>query len=373
MDESKEELMSWEFTNLPRKHSREDYKEVLENVARCYVSDDLVAIYDWGAPGQPGISDVDVLLVWKNSPQPLPLKKRSFAFLDKKSRYLLRHPPMHISEDDFPFIPYIYPDGRLRKVTGRLLNVKQLSKAEKVVVRKAVFNDIVIRHYPRDVLQQSVEKNINVRDVLLRLKSLGYTFKTMDYLGLKTEKPWKEFESRVKLLRKRWFWNGDKKSLIQLTTESVDIMMDIIERGKAFFPLAFQLAGQEEVRYTGIKNSTVFLTQWEKPRALEHMQAILRKTGKPISVLPMEYASQLVQYSQFKGRISEQIKNHLRVVFYELQANPALGKRIAVLNGQAELAARLRHSDFPAFFDFGYRNTRGINNALLRIADKLRF
>ena len=61
------------------------------------------------------------------------------------------------------------------------------------------------------------------------------------------------------------------------------------------------------------------------------------------------------------------------VVDYRLKYEAVLEKRIKILNSQAELASRLKHSDFAAFFDFGYRQKKGINNWLLNFVDTLRF
>ena len=86
------------------------------------------------------------------------------------------------------------------------------------------------------------------------------------------------------------------------------------------------------------------------------------------SILPIELAPQQIEYSKHKGSISTYVKNKLNHnLRYRLKYSDIIGKRATIFNKQAELASRLKHSDFVAFFDFGYRNKSGINNFALNL------
>ena len=88
----------------------------------------------------------------------------------------------------------------------------------------------------------------------------------------------------------------------------------------------------------------------------------------------MELAAQLIEYSKYKGRISNYIREEItNNVQYEIKHKNIIKKRIDILNSQAKLATKLKHSDFAAFFDFGYRNKSGINNWAVKLVDKIRF
>ncbi len=376
MGKGGEKAMSYSFHNFPKKYGMKDYGKTLDGVRQRYSSKDLVAIYDWGTPSVPGISDLDVLLVWKKDAKPLPLMKRAFAMLSTREKYVLYHPPMHISEGDFENVPFVYPEGTLGKVWGKTLKKKPLGKTEMREMNASVLNDIIVRHYPRDFLQQCMKKNIDVRSSLLRLNSMKYTFSTMRSLGIKTDASWKRFSDDVQVLRKSWFSAPDTKKLSILIEEALGISAQVIERCASYqekrFPDVLDgLPGT--IRFNGIKNNAVFIESWDKNKAMEEMKTLVKK-GKATSILPKAYAAQMIHYAQEYGKISSHIKKHLHPMpMMKKSEHNALKKRIDVLNGQAELASQLRHSDFPAFFDFGYRSTKGINNALLRISDRLRF
>lgn len=368
--------MSYSFCNFPKKHGMEEYGKTFDNIRQRYSPEGLVAIYDWGTPSVPGVSDLDVLLVWGKNAKPLPLMKRTFATLPAHDIHLLYHPFMHISKDDFENIPYVYPEGTLRRVWGKTLKKKRLGKAENREVNACVLNDIVVRHNPRDFLQQCVKKSIDVRGSLLRLNSMKYTFSTMRLLGIKTDASWKGFSDGVRALRKNWFSEPNTKKLSCLIEEALDISMGVIERCAPYQEKRFRDVLDElpsTIHFSGIKNNTQFVENWNKDKSMKEMETVV-KAGKTTSILPKAYAAQMVYYAQEEGKISSHIKKHLHpMLTIGNRASNPLKKRIGVLNGQAELASHLKHSDFPAFFDFGYRNTKGINNALLRISDRLRF
>ena len=92
------------------------------------------------------------------------------------------------------------------------------------------------------------------------------------------------------------------------------------------------------------------------------------------SVLPLELAPQLIEYSKSDGLISNYVKKNIsNRITYNIKHKGIINKRIEILNSQAKLALKLKHSDFTAFFDFGYRNKSGINNWVLNLIDKVRF
>ncbi|GAG16606.1 unnamed protein product, partial [marine sediment metagenome] len=95
---------------------------------------------------------------------------------------------------------------------------------------------------------------------------------------------------------------------------------------------------------------------------------------KYYSILPIELSAQLTEYSRNKGPISNYIrKNISNNLNYSVKHKEIISKRIEILNNQARLVSKLKHSDFVAFFDFGYRNKAGINNWILNLLDKVRF
>lgn len=356
----------YSFYNLPEKCSLEDYRKSTENIVRRYSkSDSLVSIYSWGNVSVAGISDIDILFVFRKNPKPLPFSRRSFYFLDKKTRYLARHPFVFIDEDSFKKIRHVYPDADFRLLHGKNIEIENISGEEKQYSAIALLNDLIIRHYPRDFARQAKGNSINVRDTLLRLNSLKYSISMLESLTKRKNKEWNYILNRISELRKDWFDDKDYGEVIELSRNALGITIDFVEQFRNFL-LEKKLVKikASDIFYSGIKNKALFVKNWSKEKAIN---------GK-YSILPIELAAQLVEYSNFDGLISSYIRKNLnKKPECFLKHSPVVGKRIGILNRQAGLSFKLRHSDFAAYFDFGYRNGAGINNWVLKIMDRLRF
>jgi len=364
----------YSFFNLPERHDLQDYKLAINSIIKKFSETrKLLAIYNWGDPSVPGISDLDILMVFENA-SPLPMAKRSFYFLDAKTRYLLSHPFIFIDKDSFQDIRYVHPNAGFELLHGKSIFVKKLSKTDAYYSQVALLNDICVRHYPRDFVLQSVHKKINVRDTLLRLNSLKYTALMLENFT-KTKIEWSSKLKLIDGLRKNWFKSNDFGLLAELNNEAVDISMSILEKFRGFLldDGVVKLKFNKNIQYNGIKNKAIFIKGWDRANALNEMSESI-KNNKFYSILPIEFAPQLIEYSKYNGLISAYIRKNLKGnLSYQLKHKNIIKKRIQILNNQAGLAAKLKHSDFAAFFDFGYRNRHGINNWMINLLDKVRF
>ena len=308
---------NYKFFNLPKKFDLEDYKNAIDGIVKKYSdTPGLLSIYNWGNPSVPGISDIDIVLVFKaNTGGHLPILKRSFYFLDGNTRYLVAHPFMFIDEKSFEDIRYIYPDANLELLHGKKIKIKNLSSDEKYYAGIALLNDIIIRHYPRDFIVQSISRKINARDTLLRLNSLKYTVKVLENIKGNKNNEHNRFVSEVEKLRKNWLKHEDFDSLILLNKEAVKISMDIIEDFKIFLTEnkinKIISSGGNSLRYNGLKNKTLFIYGWNRKKSLDEMAKAAKSKKKFYSVLPIELSAQLIEYSKYDGVISKYIKNNL--------------------------------------------------------------
>ena len=371
-------IKKYEFFNIPEEYSIADYKKSTNHIIERYSKiNGLVSIYNWGDPSIPGISDIDIVLVFKdNADNPLNLLNRSFYFLDDKTRYLVRHPFIFIDAGSFKKARYIYPNTNFKLLHGKSIKIDKLSPDDEYYSKIALLNDIITRHYPRDFIEQFADKNINIRDTLLRLNSLKYSIKILESLTKEKNARWNVKLRLIENLRKNWFKAKDFNLLVLLNGDAFHITMDIIEKFRIFLIRnnLVNIYYGDKIRYNGIKNKALFIKNWGKTRALQEMLNTIKNKQKFYSILPIELSAQLIEYSKCSGLISSHIrKNISNDIDYQLKYKRVAENRISILNKQAELASKLRHSDFAAFFDFGYRNKHGINNWILSLSDKLRF
>src|SRR3989344_1555225 len=160
----------YEFYNLPEEYSPADYNEVIDYIIGKYSKiKNLVSIYEWGGPSTPGISDIDLIFVFDYGRiSAMPFSKRVFHMMKHKFRYIARHPFFYIDDASFKAIRYVYPDAEFKLLHGNKIKIKKISYRENNFSEIALISDIIVRHYPRDFLEQSIIKSINVRDMLLR-------------------------------------------------------------------------------------------------------------------------------------------------------------------------------------------------------------
>lgn len=363
------------FFNIPKEYGAQGYKEAARLIIDKYSScDGMLSVYNWGSPSIPGISDLDIVFVFRQDAKPLPFSRRSFSFLGSKVRYMARHPFVFIDESSFKMLRCVYPDASLKLLHGKNVKISNLTGAEKSASQASLLNDIAIRHYPRDFLGQYCSRSINVRDTLLRLNSLKYTSNSLERLTGK-KSIWDDKLRLVEKLRKEWFAKRDFVLLLSLAGEAVGMTMDIIEAFREFLVKngMVKIISGSSLEYSGNKNKSLFVRKWDKGNALKEMSR-LAKAGRYCSVLPLEFAAQLAEYSGYDGLISRHIRSNIRGrMDYRLKNRLIAEKRIKIFNRQALLASSLRHSDFPAFFDFGYRSSSGINNMALSVIDRMRF
>ena len=351
-----------------------DYNDTMSYIVKKYCAiKDIISIYNWGDPSTPGISDIDIVFVLKdNTSKSLPLLRRSFYFLNSKARYLVRHPFVFIGKNSFENIRQVYPNANLNLLYGQNISIKNLSSDEAHQFEIALLNDIIIRHYPRDFLEQAVSRKINARDTMLRLNSLKYTAKILESITKKRNAEWNNSLSLVEKLRKNWFEFNDFEMLASLKQKAVEITMQMTEEFREFLVRSNQVeiisSGNEEVTYSGMKNKSKFVKNWDKEKALHEMSKHVKDDRVYQSILPIELSAQLIEYSKNKGPISDYVRNNIGIeegLSYRLKHKNIVVQRINILNSQAELAFHIKHSDFAAFFDFGYCNKSGINNLIL--------
>lgn len=365
------------FYNIPREYSLRDYKESIDYLLQRYSKiKNIISIYEWGSVSIPGISDIDLVFVFKKTTdKALPLFKKSFYFLNKKIRYLGSHPFFFIDEETFHNVKYIYQKTNFRLLYGKDIKIKNLNAKEKYYANIALINDLIIRHYPRDFIEQSVDKTINVRDTLLRLNSLGYTIKTLKNLTKDGCDSWNQTLYRIKNLRKDWFKLKDFNEIALLNDEAVNISIDIIDIFRKFLLKneIVKINSGEKVIYRGINNKSLFKKRWSKQEASKEMVNSIKNRKRLYSILPLELAPQLVEYSRSSGLISNYVKKNIsNRITYNIKNKGIINKRIEILNNQAKLALKLKHSDFTAFFDYGYKSRSGIFNKGLYVMRKIR-
>ena len=363
------------FFNYPIIYSLEEYNDAIDKIGKKFFDDDIRVIYTNGVVSNPGISDIDILIVVKNNTSP----SLKFVWLDKKERNMICHPFYIIDETIMKNIRLIYPDFNLKLIKGHSMIINQPTKNELRLIRIFLMIDVILRHFPGDYLEMLITRWISVRDALLRLNALNHSIATFKLIGLK-KKEWDSYIKEVKKLRSAWFnigYEEQNKILIKLLKEATYISMDIASELSSLLEkeaiVKIKHKNKESI-YNGKQNRAFFVGNWGKDNALKRMLDFYPKNKKFYSVLPLNFLPLLLEYSKSNALLGNYIKRHLEKseIEYQIDGKNIIKKRIELLNKQASTAYMMKHRHFTAFFDYGYKSTAGILNKGIYVIRKIK-
>ena len=106
-------------THFPKQLSTRDYEECVELVRKEAQGNPTIrALYLMGGPWSPGISDLDIVVVYKNGIAPQYLK--SPWSLGEKARFIFTHRYLSFNEDTARLFYFLYPkqSAQLRLLSG---------------------------------------------------------------------------------------------------------------------------------------------------------------------------------------------------------------------------------------------------------------
>ncbi len=355
------------FFNYPRYCSEKEYKKTIGKVIKKYLPL-LSSVYTFGGKITPGISDIDFIMVINEKTKRIPLNLRLFL-LDKKSRYIVAHPFFFMGSKDMSDVSCIYPNTNIRLVAGKG-GINRITKEESRFYWLVTSIDLIIRHFPKDYVIPLSKGRIDIRDMLLRLNALTISFDAIKRNNGRINPGWRIFDLDVKNLRKNWFRldkNIRRKILVKLVKAAIYISVEVTEEFNRLLKKYVTVLGNRVI-YNGLQNKAVFIKEWNKEKALKWIQK-----NKSYSLLPLEFSILLFEYSRHSGPISSYIRKNLRGnIYYEIRNKELIKKRIRILNNQAYLADKLKHSHFTAFIDFGYKSNSGLVNKLFNMIRKIK-
>jgi|GEM_PF-1489470 len=273
----------------------------------------IVSIYQMGSVSMPGISDIDFIVVVDKEFGNDELKQciNEFYKLTDAERYVIKHPPSaFISEELFGKTSYIHPTFNLARLFGDELLKGELEQA-KPVMQLINIVDLFLMEFPVEFFNELQDKEIAVRNYLMRMKSLTLSANIMRANGIEIPQDVQIFLDNILGLISSWFTNDDKTNL-KMITQSIlkaeDTILQIIEslRNK-FIGLGFTVDCNEKT--AGIYAGKVFfVNDWNIEDAKFIANSVLDNYGYSCSVLPAEFLFSVIQYANGDDRLSHRIK-----------------------------------------------------------------
>ncbi|MCK5449778.1 hypothetical protein KAI32_02850 [Candidatus Pacearchaeota archaeon] len=266
-----EYLKKCEFVNPPKKMEIYDYALAEEEYLKLInmEKDKIKSIYKFGSIGALGISDIDYLIVFKNTKRDS-IGKYHIMNLSNRSRYLFCHNALFINENVFKKLPYWFPFFKLNLVWGEKL---YLAKSPSKDINLLLTTQYFINKIPKDLLEYAiVHKKINQRIILAIIYSLKHTNSLLERLGVKNKKR-KDFFEKFGKFRSNWFNESDKKNkLISYLSEAVQISLEFMEIFDKILINKFNIKSPETSFKIRINDRNLyFLSNWNKDSYIKKM------------------------------------------------------------------------------------------------------
>jgi len=233
-----------QFIDFPRQIPLETYQQA-SNAFVAYFRDhsSVKAIYEMGSIGDPGISDLDLILVLGENGR---LNSNDFQFLSSLDNYVFAHNPFVVPETIFPYIQNLFFASNMRKLSGNTyaFHITSSNREQKqlgwIICAEAAVGRLLDLMY-----QLTFGQNISLRNMLLKLNSIKHNISLAeDIYGRNDNKLFDEFCSSITNLRKDWFYLGTADQLektSQLLSTGMELLSQIISRLAGFSKNLFDL------------------------------------------------------------------------------------------------------------------------------------
>lgn len=193
-------LVPIRFFDHPQYVELTTYETAIERVVETLVKEgDIIAIYQLGSVGAPGISDIDLLVVTNERPG---LATDPFEQLDPDERYLFTHKLFSISASDVE---------QLRRFT--CFHHYRLKWGSNVIPGHPACGDVPISQLKRQVALEYLLSNfigrsieleyrlVSLRKLMLSIHAIRYD---LEFLGV-TDGPFAELVEQMAAWRHAWF------------------------------------------------------------------------------------------------------------------------------------------------------------------------
>jgi hypothetical protein len=190
--------MAYQFLGIPKYVAPEVYEKTVDKIVDSInQKDSIQAIYRLGNVNHPGISDIDIVVLFKEGAK---CTLNPNDFLNKEDKYLLTHELFGASENQFrKVIQYSFWDN-LKCIWGKPIdlesNTEVLSEEEMSFYKKQVGLEFLQKNY----IELSTQKKygvIKLRSLIQEIKGIRYDLAFLNIQNLAINKCMDHFLNRL--------------------------------------------------------------------------------------------------------------------------------------------------------------------------------
>lgn len=323
--------------NLPRKLERFDYEACVELVRKDALDNPTVSsVYLMGGDWCPGISDLDILVVYKDGLTPLPL--RNPWSLSEKARFIFTHRYLSFDQSSAEYFHFLYPKetASLRNIVGAELEFLKVPDGERQWILAFILFDTLVNKLL--FFSRFKKPPHNIRQLIGSLYSLVYTVWIVhEVSGVDIDQG---FGERIQRLRQDWFVLGEssaERELMTLLDQGILLVSRAVTELDSFVSRQ-NPKNMRQLKFSNDKFSVMFVESWTHKQFLEEFSQSLiwdfKKLGRKVEsfrlLLPASCSIFFQAYAEGEGEFSRIMRQHLSGVMERIKMESLRGHVRAV-------------------------------------------
>jgi hypothetical protein len=296
------------------------YDQALDEFLEKYTAHpDVTGIYQFGSVRNPGISDLDFIVVVRDTLTHPISQDYGYDFLSEQASYILSHNPIIVPESLVPDLWKIYPIlGELKRHYGTAWT--QPEPAEDTDSYIALNLMAICFRYPRLFLHLQQREFLDVRLSLQVVNALRHAFTQAGKLGIPTPDHSQQFMAQVDQLQRQWFSMAASEQFANLTQamqSAAACSAELVQRLAAYARerIGRVIANGHAEKHTLVGRfeigSFLFLDLPDEADLMKVMEDVRQATGMMMGTLPKEYLLPLLPFGASNSPIRPILEQHL--------------------------------------------------------------
>jgi len=300
------------FVDRVKYYPYENYERTVEKYLNNISSDKIKSVFQVGSVKVPGISDIDLLLVFKNSQRDF-LVNYGINHFNQMEQYLLSHRPLLMNTATFEKLNLWFPFFSLKKLCGENIALKHKGRSQQIST--ILLNSFLITKLPLDFFKCGFANNqFHERTMLCQINSLRHTITLAKEAFGAIPEEWQNFSDEYHNFRNSYLSSKDSENLksmnlfvpraFKICLELIKTLSDYLEDSVLLQPVNIDLTFQP------VKTVTIYFRKdWSEEDALDTLFSSDSSCFR--LSLPSNLAGFILAWSNSNGLIARHIRRHI--------------------------------------------------------------
>ena len=290
-----------------RQIQQETYQEIINDYVTCASkTPNFLSVYQIGSLNNPGISDLDLVVVVENCLDPLEMNRLSVrnSLSSDLARYIFAHDIYLYDQESFKKIKYTIHCNDLFLLHGKPQTIVEMSKAEEKVLSVQIIFDFISTRLAQFHSFLAIGR-LSLRGILLRVSSIKHSNDLLENLGI-YDKEIRKFVEKVLEVRKTP-GSYSEQLVINMFIESFYYFSRVLHLAAIYFAENYLCFYSEIDSSNSMKINKQFFLKFVE-NAPEVYKNII---NSPIIYYPKEVFYHYLAYTEYNNLIGKKARYHL--------------------------------------------------------------